>query len=131
VDRGTVSRWVEAYERAWRSPGTDHLADLFSVDVSYLPSPWAPALKGLEQLAPFWEAERDGPDEEFTLTGEVVAVEGNTAVVRLSVNYQGPDISRWRDLWILEFADDGRCARFEEWPFARGQPDGHEPTRSH
>jgi hypothetical protein len=131
VDRGTVSRWVEAYERAWRSPGTGHLADLFSFDVSYLPSPWAPALKGFEQLAPFWEAGRDGPDEEFTLTSEVVAVEGNTAVVRLSVNYQGPDMSRWRDLWVLEFADDGRCARFEEWPFALGQADGHEPTRSH
>ncbi len=117
---------MEAYERAWRSSGTDHLGELFSPDVTYVPSPWAPALRGLDQLAPFWEAERDGPDEEFVLSSEVVAVDGSTAVVRLSVEYQGPDTSRWRDLWVLRFAPDGRCGTFEEWPFAPGQPDGHE-----
>jgi ketosteroid isomerase-like protein len=127
VDREAVSRWVEAYETAWRTPGTDQLGDLFSPDVRYLPSPWAPAVSGLEELARFWEAERSGPDEQFVLTQEVLAVEGTTAVVRLSVDYLGPDTSRWRDLWVLEFAADGRCAAFEEWPFAPGQRDGHEP----
>ena len=117
---------MEAYEGAWRSSGTDQLAELFSPDVTYLPSPWAPALQGLAQLARFWEAERDGPDEQFVLSSEVVAVDGSTAVVRLSVEYQGPDTSRWRDLWVLRFAPDGRCGTFEEWPFAPGQPDGHE-----
>ena len=126
MDRRTVATWVEGYERAWRSPGTDQLAELFSPDVSYVPSPWAPAVNGLDELARFWEAGRDGPDEQFTLSSEVVALEGDTAVVRLSVDYLGPDTTRWRDLWVLEFAPDGRCARFEEWPFTPGQPDGHE-----
>ncbi|HET9772085.1 MAG TPA: nuclear transport factor 2 family protein [Acidimicrobiia bacterium] len=125
VDREAVARWVEAYERAWRTPGTDHLGAVFSTDVSYRPSPWAPALSGLENLAAFWESERDGADESFVLSGEVVAVEGTTAVVRVSVDYVGADASRWRDLWVLEFAADGRCAAFEEWPFAPDQPDGH------
>jgi uncharacterized protein (TIGR02246 family) len=127
VDRRAVAAWVEGYERAWRSPGTDQLAELFSPDVAYVPSPWAPALKGLDQLAQFWEAEREGPDEQFTLVSEVVAVDADTAVVRLSVDYLGADTSRWRDLWVLQFALDGRCARFEEWPFAPDQRDGHEP----
>lgn len=125
VDREAVSRWVEAYERAWRTPGTAPLGELFSPDVSYLPSPWARPVSGLEELAEFWESGRDGPDERFTLSSEVVAVEGTTAVVRVSVDYLGPDTSRWRDLWVLEFAADGRCAAFEEWPFAPDQPDGH------
>ena len=126
MDRRAVAAWVEGYERAWRSPGTNQLAELFSPDVSYVPSPWAPAVKGLDELARFWEAGRDGPDEQFTLASDVVAVEGNTAVVRLSVDYLGPDTTRWRDLWVLEFNVDGRCARFEEWPFAPDQRDGHE-----
>jgi ketosteroid isomerase-like protein len=126
VDRESVARWVEAYETAWRAPGTDQLGDLFSPDVRYRPSPWAPAVGGLEELARFWEAERDGPNEQFVFTQEVLAVEGTTAVVRVSVDYLGRDTTRWRDLWVLEFATDGRCAAFEEWPFAPGQRDGHE-----
>ena len=125
MDREALSRWVEGYERAWRTPGTAQLGDLFSPDVSYRPSPWAPPVVGLEKLTGFWESERDGPDEPFVLASDVVAVEGTTAVVRISVDYLGPDTSRWRDLWVLTFAEDGRCAGFEEWPFTPDQPDGH------
>jgi hypothetical protein len=124
VDRDTVARWVEAYERAWRTPGTGQLGDVFSRDVSYRPSPWAPVVSGLENLSEFWESEREGPDEPFVLSSEVVAVEGTTAVVGVSVDYLGADTSRWRDLWVLKFTEDGRCAAFEEWPFAPDQPDG-------
>ena len=41
------------------------------------------------------------------MTSEVVAVEGDVAVVRAQVEYA--DRSRWRDLWVLRFAADGRC----------------------
>lgn len=126
MDRASVSRWVEAYEDAWRTAGTDPLADIFTADVTYVPSPWRPPVRGLEALRRFWDGGRDGPDEVFTFTHEVVAVDGATAVVRVSVEYLGPgDTSHWNDLWVLRFADDGRCAVFEEWPFAPDQPDGH------
>ncbi|MFC8799271.1 hypothetical protein ACFT2C_16170 [Promicromonospora sp. NPDC057138] len=58
------------------------------------------------------------------MAAEVVAVDGPTAVVRVSVEYGGSG-SRWRGLWVLTFDEDGRCAAFEEWPFAPGQSDGH------
>jgi len=125
VDRETVAGWVEAYEQAWRTPGTGQLGELFSPEVSYVPSPWSPSVSGIEELTRFWETERDGPDEPFVLSQEVVAVDGSTAVVRVSVDYLGPDTDRWRDLWVLRFAEDGRCTVFEEWPFAPDQPDGH------
>ena len=51
---------------------------------------------------------RAGPDEPFVLSYEVVVFEGGAAVVRLSVDYLGDDTSRWRDLWVLTFTDDGR-----------------------
>jgi hypothetical protein len=121
-----VLTWVRDYERLWRTPGTNGLAELFTADASYLTSPWAPPIEGLPALAEFWEEGRDGPDEPFTMTSEVIAADGPTAVVRVSVEYGGGG-GRWRDLWILGFDDDGRCAAFEEWPFAPGQPDGQEP----
>jgi ketosteroid isomerase-like protein len=124
VDRRRVERWVAGYERAWRSPGTAGLVDLFTADVAYVPSPWADPVEGLDALAEFWEAERRGHDEVFTMKAEVLAVEMETAVVRVDVEYEPPRTA-WRDLWVLTFTMGERCRRFEEWPFAPGQPDGH------
>lgn len=123
MEHSDVAAWVDGYERAWRSPGTDRLAGLFTEDARYLPSPWAAPLSGLRAIGEFWEAERAGPDEQFTMTSEVVALTGDVAVVRAEVDYATG--SRWRDLWVLRFASGGRCSAFEEWPFAPGQPDGH------
>lgn len=125
MDRDGVKKWVGGYERAWRSPGTGLLSELFTEDVEYLVSPWADPIVGLEPLGVFWEAERSGPDESFTMASEIVAVQDATAVVRVSVEYRWDTLSRWRDLWVLRFDSDGRCTRFEEWPFAPEQPDGH------
>ncbi|MFD0856917.1 nuclear transport factor 2 family protein [Actinomadura adrarensis] len=125
MDRAAVQRWVAGYERAWRTQGTEPLAGLFSPDVSYLPSPWARPITGLPRLATWWDAERDGPDEPFTMTSEIVALDGPTAVVRVEVEYTQDPPSQWRDLWVLRFDTEGRCTHFEEWPFAPDQPDGH------
>jgi ketosteroid isomerase-like protein len=124
MERSAVEAWVVDYERLWRAPGTDRLVELFTEDATYLPSPWARSVEGLESIARFWDAERDGPDEQFSLTSEVVAVDGARAVLRVHVEYA--ESTPWRDLWVLEFAEDGRCSSFEEWPFAPSQPDGHE-----
>jgi ketosteroid isomerase-like protein len=129
MNRSDVERWIASYERAWRTAGTDELGDLFSPDASYLPSPWAAPVEGLAAIARFWDDEREDPDESFTMAHEIITVDGTTAVVRVSVDYDGGDAApaqRWRDLWVIRFDDDGRCLAFEEWPFAPGQRDGHE-----
>ncbi|GAB2484007.1 hypothetical protein GCM10027063_27510 [Promicromonospora xylanilytica] len=117
TDHATVRTWIRDYERLWRTPGTDGLTQLFTPHTTYRTTPWAPPINGLPALAAFWEEERDGPDEPFTMDAEIVAVQGPTAVVRVSVEY-GDSGDRWRDLWVLELDDDGRCTAFEEWPFA-------------
>ncbi len=125
MDRRSVGHWVAAYERLWRTPDTGRLAELFRPDATYLPSPWARPIQGLEEIARFWDAERDGADEEFTMSSDVVAVEEEVAVVRVFVEYGAQGNRRWRDLWVVRFGGDGRCSSFEEWPFAPDQPDGH------
>jgi hypothetical protein len=122
VDRDDLIQWVEAYERAWRTPGTDTLNELFTPTATYRAGPFEPEVAGLEAIAMFWEAERDGADEVFSLRWAPVAVEGRIAVARAEVEYAGPPARVYRDLWIVELEDDGRCAGFEEWPFFPGQP---------
>jgi hypothetical protein len=123
TDRTDVHNWLVRYERAWRSPGTATLDELFTEAVAYVPSPWASPIMGVAAVRRFWDAARSGPDEGFQMTSEIVAVDGRSAVVRVHVNYD--DGQRWRDLWLLTLDEHGRCEYFEEWPFAPDRDDGH------
>jgi ketosteroid isomerase-like protein len=122
TDRALVSRWLAGYEAAWRSPGTARLADLFTADASYLQSPYELPVTGLDAIARMWDAEREGPDEVFTLATDILAVDGPVAVVRAEVRYGEPLRQEYRDLWVIRLGDDGRCSWFEEWPYWPGRP---------
>ncbi len=122
MDRKQVTGWVAAYEHAWRTPGTEALATVFTADASYLQGPYQKPIIGLPAIARMWEDEREGPHEVFQMTSDVVAVEGDTAVARVEVRYGDPVDREYRDLWIMRFAGDGRCRSFEEWPFSPAQP---------
>jgi ketosteroid isomerase-like protein len=125
MDHADVETWVSDYERLWRQPGADLLERLFTPDATYLPSPWSQPVVGLPAIARLWEGERSGPDEHFTMSSSVVAVDHRTAVVRVEVEYGRADGSRWRNLWVVELAEDARCSSFAEWPFAPGRADEH------
>src|SRR5262249_23126396 len=90
MDRAQLSAWIARYEEAWRSPGTESLAGLFARDASYSTAPYENPHEGLDAIAEMWEAERRGPDEEFEMSSEVVAVEDDTGVARVEVRYGPP-----------------------------------------
>ena len=125
IDERSVAAWLQGYERAWRHPGTDQLDKLFTASATYRGSPFGETHRGLDEIAELWETERQGPDERFTMTYEVIAVSHPQAVARLEVRYDPPNGQLYRDVWIMEFAGDGRCQSFEEWPF---WPEGTEGT---
>ncbi|MCY9556104.1 hypothetical protein M5W98_31440, partial [Paenibacillus apiarius] len=106
MDRNRVAAWIAAYEQAWRTPGTAALGTMFTSDASYRQGPYRDPVVGLPAITRMWDSERDGPDEVFEMTSEIVAVDGD------------PVHQEWRDLWIMRFAEDGKCLSFEEWPFA-------------
>jgi hypothetical protein len=117
VDRAQLKDWLAAYERAWRTPGTEVLGELFADGASYRTSPYEEAYRGQGAIAEMWEREREGPDEAFEMRAEIVAVEGETGVARVEVRYGDPVVKEYRDLWVVRLDDDGRCLAFEEWPF--------------
>jgi len=118
MERDEVMRWVAGYERAWRERDVDAVAALFTERAAYRPSPYESSEVGHEAIKALW------PDDEgvaFTMTADVVAVEGDIAVVRVDVSYTAPRPQEYRDLWLLRFADDGRVADFEEWAYWPGR----------
>jgi hypothetical protein len=122
TDRVMVRQWLAAYEAAWRTPGTDGLAGIFTEDATYRQSPYQEPVVGLSTIGRMWDVERDGPDEVFNIATDILAVDGPTAVVRAEVRYGNPVRQEYRDLWIMHLDDDGRCSSFEEWPYWPGQP---------
>lgn len=125
MDRGQLADWIARYESAWRSPGTESLAGLFTEDATYSTAPYEEPHRGLEAIARMWEAERSS-GERFELSAEIVAADGDTGVVRLLVDYEAPRRQQYTDLWIVRLDQSGRCFHFEEWPFwppsSRGAP---------
>jgi ketosteroid isomerase-like protein len=117
MDRAMLTNWVAAYERAWRTEGTDALGALFAEDATYRTAPFEEPCRGLSAISAMWEEARDGPDEAFDLESELIAVEGDTGVVRLKVRYGELAPQTYRDIWIVRLDEEGRCTAFEEWPF--------------
>jgi len=126
MDRAQLADWIERYERAWRTPGTEILAELFTDDADYSTAPYEQPHRGLRAIGEMWEAERIGPEEAFEMTSEIVAVEGDTGVARVAVDYEKAtdkegrvhrQQKEYRDLWIVRLNDAGLCSHFEEWPF--------------
>jgi len=120
MERRDFRDWIERYEHAWREPGTQELAGLFATDANYRQAPYAEPVEGLEAIEAMWEREREGPDEAFTMTAELTAVDGEVGVARVEVHYGAPAEGSYRDLWVIELREDGRARSFEEWPFAPG-----------
>ncbi len=123
-----VAEWLAEYERAWRAPGTGGLGRLFSDEASYQLDPYEPRIKGLEQIASMWSVSARGPTSSSRWTARSSR---STATRRWSdskVHYDGPSPNEYRDLWILEFDQAGRCRSFEEWPFWPGRPRVDPPS---
>jgi hypothetical protein len=120
--RDDVATWVGEYERLWRTPGTEGLAGIFRPEATYLQGPFREPVVGLPAIQRMWEDERDSPEEAFEMTSAVLAVEGDTAVVRVHVRYSPPKGREWLDMWVIQYAADGRCRAFEEWPFSAKTP---------
>jgi hypothetical protein len=125
VTRSQVAAWLEAYERAWRAEGTDALDRIFAGEADYSTGPYEKPHLGLEAIKKMWEAERISHEEIFSMHSEILAVEGETAVVRVDVHYEEPRRQEYRDLWIVRLDTEGRCVHFEEWTFWPPDTRGH------
>ena len=112
-------RWALGYVDAWRAEDPQGVERLFTEDAHYRRSPYEVSEVGHEAIKAFWLADAG---EIFVVTAAPVAVDGQAAVVRVNVSYGDPVQQEYRDLWLLQFADDGRVRDFEEWAYWPGKP---------
>ena len=130
MDRAGAERWMEAYRNAWTTNAPDDIAALFTEDVSYSPYPWPRGervWKGRDVVVSEW-IERGDPDGGWRFDHQVVAVDGDTAVVEGWTYYDPTAETAYEDayanIFVIRFTDDGRARSFAEWWVQRPVPEG-------
>jgi uncharacterized protein (TIGR02246 family) len=117
VDRSTVQDWLDRYIRAWESNDAATIGELFSEDATYSYGPFRDDVKGRDAIVTSWF---EDPDEPGSWSAEYhpVAVEGDTAIANGRSRYFRPDGSprtEYDNIFLIRFAEDGRCAELREW----------------
>lgn len=112
TDRDAVRQWMDRYLRAWTTNEADDVAVLFTEDARYFTLPTREPVVGRAAIVAMWLQRADKPGG-WTARLDVIAVDGDTAVVDGEVDYVGsPD---FRNLWVIKFGADGRAVEFTEW----------------
>jgi ketosteroid isomerase-like protein len=121
TDRATVEAWVERYVVAWDSNDPADVRALFAPDGRYRFHPWDEPIVGHDAITAAW---LEGRDEvgDHAFTWEVLAVDGDTAVIQGHTAYTAGEAGRaYENLWILRLGPDGRATDFTEWYMERAK----------
>jgi uncharacterized protein (TIGR02246 family) len=124
MDWSRFSDWFDRYREAWKSRDPEEIAALFTADATYRADPFDQGVVGRDAILAEWmDVFEDDPDEEFEMTHEVVATSGDVGVVQGWITYKaGRNRDDWRNLFIIELDESGRCRNYLEWYFRRPSP---------
>ncbi|HSM38750.1 MAG TPA: nuclear transport factor 2 family protein [Candidatus Limnocylindrales bacterium] len=121
MDRSAVEAWIQAYRKAWQTDDEADVAALFTEDATYKPYPWrreAIGWQGRDEIVRQW-VERGDSKVGWRFEHEILAVEGDTAVIEGWTSYDRGDGEPWAEayanIWLVRFGDDGRARQFKEW----------------
>jgi len=110
-----IDDWVRRYVAAWTSNEPEAIGDLFTPDAEYRYHPWDEPVVGTAAIAASWLEGKDEPGE-WSFESWTVAVQGDRGIVEGRTVYLAGQV--YRNLWIIDLAEEGRAARFTEWYLA-------------
>ena len=108
-----VQRWLDAYIAAWESYDEGDIVALFTEDAAYRYDAFRKPIIGSAAIAASWLKHRDAPGSweaeyrPYVVDGDRVVAVGETRYLQ--------EGKRYKNLYELEFAADGRCRSFTEW----------------
>ena len=91
----------------------DELAGLFTEDAVYDPQTAGGEWEGIEEIVARWQ-EVDDDEDNWDFEWLPLVETDDLAIVTARTRYFEPELS-YRNLFIIRFADDGRCSDFTEW----------------
>jgi uncharacterized protein (TIGR02246 family) len=124
AERASVEAWLAAYRHAWSTDDPEDVAALFTEDATYSPWPFSKPWEGRDAIVARW-IERGDSKDPWQFEGDVVAVEGDTGVIRGLTTYPAHDDEAedaYSNIWVVRLAPDGRARSFAEWWVQRPKP---------
>ncbi|MEX0626692.1 MAG: nuclear transport factor 2 family protein [Chloroflexota bacterium] len=117
MDRTDVERSLAAYRRAWETDDPQAIAALFTEDATYAPRPFGKPWEGRDAIVANW-IELGDSKNAWQFESEIVAVDGDTGVVRGLTTYAAHDNEPeevYSNIWVVRLAPEGRARSFAEW----------------
>lgn len=125
MDRSDIERWLAAYRRAWETDDPQDIAALFTEDATYAARPFGKPWEGRDAIVAKW-IELGDSKVHWQFESEVVAIDGDTGVVRGLTTYPAHDEAPeevYSNIWVIKLAPDGRSRWFGEWWVERPKAD--------
>jgi ketosteroid isomerase-like protein len=107
-----VQRWLDSYVEAWRTYDAEAIGALFTDEAVYAYTPVGEPVRGRDAIVAGWLSDRDEPGS-WQASYRPLVVEDDRAVAAGQTTYA--DGRTFENLYVLRFAEDGRCAELTEW----------------
>ena len=117
MTRTDFEQWLERYRSAWKTDDPQQIGDLFTEDAVYAPRPFGEPWRGRDEIVEKW-IELGDSGTAWQFESEIIAVEGDTGVVRGLTTYAAHDDEPeevYSNIWVVKLAPDGRATSYTEW----------------
>ena len=108
-----LADWMARYERAWASNDPDEIGSLFTNAALYFTTPFREPWLGRKAIVEGWLGRKDEPGG-WAFEWQALVDSAELAIVTGTTTYDDPS-QAYSNLWVLQFAEDGRCSEFTEW----------------
>ena len=125
MTRADFEQWLQRYRTAWATDDPQEIGALFTEDAVYSPWPFSKPWAGRERIVAKW-VERGDSKNPWQFESEVVAVDGDTGVVKGLTTYPAHDDQpedAYSNIWVIRLEPDGRARSFAEWWIQRPKPE--------
>lgn len=117
-------QWLSDYKRAWETRDAELAVRLFTPDASYREQPFEPAQHGQDGVRSYWTA-ATADQRDIQFTSSVLALNGSTGIAHWHAEFTRASsgvLVALDGIFVLEFADDGRCRDLKEWWHVQATP---------
>ncbi|MGH8945112.1 MAG: nuclear transport factor 2 family protein [Acidimicrobiia bacterium] len=108
-----LDRWMDGYVLAWSSNEEEHIRALFTEEAVYDPQTAGGEWYGIDAIVANWQ-DIDDDEDDWMFQWRPLVETDDLAVVTGTTRYLDPPAD-YRNLFVIRFAEDGRCHDFTEW----------------